>query len=103
VHGPEFVANLRCAPGPSELSLVVREGAPCQDTPAALGDASVVRRAGGVLATVYVNCVAWLATAARTDIAVLLGRVAAHELGHLVMRTSAHGHRGLMRQPGTED
>jgi hypothetical protein len=28
---------------------------------------------------------------------VLLGRVAAHELGHLMMRTSAHPRRGLMR------
>src|SRR5688572_13687397 len=84
-------------PGPSELLLIVREGTPCQDTSATLGEAWVVRRAGGVLATVYVNCVAWLATAARTDVAVLLGRVAAHELGHLVMRTSAHARRGLMR------
>jgi len=70
-------------PGPSALLLVLREGTPCQDRRATLGDAFVVRRAGGVLATVYVNCVAWLATAARTDVAVLLGRVAAHELGHL--------------------
>jgi hypothetical protein len=46
---------------------------------------------------VYVNCVASLATAARADVAVLLGRVAAHELGHLMMRTSAHARRGLMR------
>ena len=90
-------------PGPSELLLVLREGAPCQDTRATLGDAFVVRRAGGVLATVYVNCVAWLATAARTDVAVLLGRVAAHELGHLLMRSSAHGRRGLMRPNWTPD
>jgi hypothetical protein len=56
-----------------------------------------------VLATVYVTCVAWLATAARTDVAVLLGRVAAHELGHLVIRTSAHARRGLMRPHWTPD
>ena len=90
-------------PGSSELLLVVRDGAPCQDTRAKLGEAWVVRRAGGVLATVYVNCVACLATAARTDVAVLLGRVAAHELGHLLMRTSAHGRRGLMRPNWTPD
>jgi hypothetical protein len=76
-------------PGPSELLLVVREGAPCQDTPATLGEALVVRRAGGVLATVYVNCVTWLATAARTDVTVLLGRVAAHELGQANYRSLA--------------
>ena len=90
-------------PGPSELLLVVREGAPCQDTSATLGEAWVIRRAGGLLATVYVNCVAWLATAARTDVAVLLGRVAAHELGHLMMRTSSHARRGLMRPNWTPD
>lgn len=90
-------------PGPSELLLVMREGTPCQDTSATLGEAWIVRRAGGVLATVYVNCVAWLATAARTDVAVLLGRVAAHELAHLMMRTSAHARRGLMRPNWTPD
>jgi len=89
--------------GPSELLLVVREGGPCQDTPATLGKALVVRRAAGVLATVNVNCVARLATAARTDVAVLLGRVTAHELGHLVMRASRHARRGLMRPNWTLD
>jgi hypothetical protein len=86
-----------------ELVLVVREGPPCQETSATLGEALVVRRAGGVLATVHFSCVAWLATAARTDVAVLLGRVAAHELGHLLMRTSAHARRGLMRPNWTPD
>jgi hypothetical protein len=89
--------------GPSELLLVVRGGAPCQDTSATLGEAVVIRRAGGVLATVYVNCVAWLATAAGTDVAELLGRAAAHELGHLMMRTSVHARRGLMRPNWTSD
>ena len=85
-------------PGPSEFLLVVRAGDPCHhDTSATLGAAVIVRRAGGVLATVYLNCVASLATAARADVAVLLGRVAAHELGHLMIRTSAHARRGLMR------
>ena len=92
-------SSLTCdvPPGPSELLLVVREGTPCRDTSATLGEAWVVRGAGGVLATVNVNCVASFARAARIDVAVLLGRVAAHELGHLMMRTSAHARRGLMR------
>ena len=91
-------------PGPSELLLVVRAGYPChQDISPTLGAAFVVRRSGGVLATVYVNCVASLATAARADVAVLLGRVAAHELGHLMMRTSGHARRGLMRPNWTPD
>lgn len=85
-------------PGPSEVLLVMRAGKRCHhDTSATLGAALVVRRRGGVLATVHVHCVASLATAARADVALLLGRVAAHELGHLMMRTSAHARRGLMR------
>jgi hypothetical protein len=90
-------------PGPSEFLLVVREGTRCQDRSPTLGRSWVVRRGGGVLATVYVNCVAWLAGSARTDVAILLGRVVAHELGHLMMRTSAHPSRGLMRPHWTQD
>lgn len=90
-------------PEPSELLLVVREGEPCQDVPATLGKAFVVHRAGGVLATVYVSCVESLATAAQTDVAVLLGRVAAHELGHLMMRSVVHARHGLMRPKWTPD
>jgi hypothetical protein len=90
--------------GPSDLLLVVRAGVPChQDISATLGAALVARQARGVLATVHVNCVASLATTARADVAVLLGRVAAHELGHLMMRTSAHARRGLMRPNWTPD
>lgn len=85
--------------GPSELLLqVVRQETPRQATSATLGHAIVDRRAGGgVLATVYFDRIARLASVAGTDAAVLLGRVAAHELGHLMMRTHAHSHRGLMR------
>jgi hypothetical protein len=82
-------------PEPSELSLrIVREGAHRQDTSATLGDALLDRRAGGVLATVYFNHIAWLANVGGTEAAVLLGRTAAHELGHLLMRTSTHPRRG---------
>jgi hypothetical protein len=90
-------------PGPFELLLVVREGARCQEVPARLGEAVVVRGAGGVLATVHFSCVAWLAKTAGTDVAVLLGRVIAHELGHLLRRTSAHARHGLMRPNWTPD
>jgi hypothetical protein len=83
-------------PGPSELLLrVVREENPGQDT--ILGSAVVVRGSGGVLATVYADQVARLAREAQSDVAVLLGRVAAHELGHLRMNTTAHARHGLMR------
>lgn len=62
-----------------------------------LGTAMVAPCAGGVLATVYSNRVANLAEEGAADFAVLLGRVAAHELGHLMMHGAAHSRRGLMR------
>jgi hypothetical protein len=71
--------------------------------PAVLGTAFVIRRAGGVLATVYADRVAVLANQALIDVAVLFGRVAAHELGHLMMRTSVHARHGLMRSQWTTD
>jgi hypothetical protein len=83
--------------------LVLREGANCRNTSATLGEALVIRGEGGVLATVNVNCVASFARAARRDVAVLLGRVAAHEIGHLMMGTSAHARSGLMRRNWTPD
>lgn len=90
------------ARGHSELSLrIVREGAPRHDTSATLGDALIDRGAGGVLATVYFNHVAWLAKTTGTDAAVVLGRAVAHELGHLLMRTLVHPGRGLMRPSWT--
>jgi hypothetical protein len=91
------------SPGRSEFVLVVREGIRCQDTSGTLGQAWVVRQTGGMLAAVNVHCVALLAETARTDVAVLLGRVVAHELGHLMMRTSSHARRGLMRPNWTAD
>lgn len=96
--GPALSAECSSPPARLELLLIVRDGVPCQDTSATLGQALVDRDGGGgTLATVYFDCVQWLATSTGTDVAVLLGRVAAHELGHLMMRSSAHARRGLMR------
>lgn len=91
--------------GPGELSLrIVREGPSWTNgTVATLGAALVDRRAGGVLATVYVNAIAALAIVAGTDAAVLLGRAAAHELGHLLMASTTHRRQGLMRPKWTRD
>ena len=47
---------------------------------------SLDQASAGVLATVFLDRVEWLAFEAGADIALLLGRVAAHELGHLLMR-----------------
>jgi hypothetical protein len=63
-----------------------------------LGDAYVDTAAGaGALATVYVDRVASLAQAAGIDAGTLLGRVMAHEIGHLLLGTATHRPTGLMR------
>ena len=86
--------------GPSELLVrTIRTGASWQGVSATLGEAHVDRQTGGrVLATVHVNRVVRLADEAGTDPGVLLGRVTAHELGHLLMG-EGHSFIGLMR-PG---
>jgi hypothetical protein len=63
-----------------------------------LGFAWVDRDAGrGTVATVFADRTAALAQNAHVDAAVLLGRVIAHELGHLLLGTTTHPRRGLMR------
>jgi hypothetical protein len=51
----------------------------------------------GVLATVYVDRVERLARDSRGDLAALLGRAIAHEIGHLLTGRAAHSGAGLMR------
>jgi hypothetical protein len=63
-----------------------------------LGDAFVdTGRRTGVLATIYADRVLLLAGSAGTDPATLLGHAIAHEIGHLLLASNAHGTRGLMR------
>ena len=52
---------------------------------------------GGALATIYVNRVVTLADRCRLDVQTLLARAVAHEIGHLLLGTSAHAPSGLMR------
>jgi hypothetical protein len=95
----------QCArpPVPSERSLrIVRERALRQARSITLGTAFVDPRAGGVLATVYFDQVARLARETGTDVAVLLGRAVAHELAHLLMRTTTHPRCGVMRPNWTQ-
>jgi hypothetical protein len=54
-------------------------------------------RRSGALATIYLDRVKWLAGASTADVATLLGRAIAHELGHLLLGTPQHGRFGLMR------
>jgi hypothetical protein len=97
-------AGCEASPGTSELLLrVVPEGSARQGASATLGEAYVECGERGVLATVYINWVVRLAGVAGTDLGTLLGRVIAHELGHLIMHPSVHTRRGLMRSHWTFD
>lgn len=85
---------------PGELAIrIVRSPVPLQYRgKLPLGEAMLDTRSGaGVLATIYIDRVEWLAREAGADSRVLLGRAIAHELGHLLMATTAHGPVGLMR------
>ena len=63
-----------------------------------LGDSLVDTRLGvGALATIYVNRVATLAGRCDVDVQTLLARATAHEIGHLLLGTTAHASSGLMR------
>jgi hypothetical protein len=86
---------------PGELAVrIMRSGAVEDGTrrELPLGDAMINSQTGsGVLATVYIDRVNWMAERAGVDAHALLGRAIAHELGHLLMATAAHGPNGLMR------
>jgi hypothetical protein len=56
------------------------------------------RTQSGALATIYLDRVRWLAAAATTNSAALLGRAIAHEIGHLLLGTPQHGRVGVMRE-----
>ena len=63
-----------------------------------LGDSLIDQSLGiGVLATIYVERVEWLAQAADVPVTPLLARAIAHEIGHLLLGSSHHSISGLMR------
>ena len=63
-----------------------------------LGESLLVpSQGGGTLATIYLDQVEWLARAGRVRPHLVLARAIAHEVGHLLLGTSAHSTRGLLR------
>ena len=81
--------------------LVVRLGrAPARDADAkALGSSIIDARTGvGTFATVYVDRVGLVARQGNTDVATMIGRLIAHEVGHLLLGTNTHTNTGLMRE-----
>jgi hypothetical protein len=88
-----------CVEALAPTEVVVRLApAPRQAPPGSLGFSYVVQGAGiGRLATVYPDRVAEFARSAATSSSALLGRVIAHEVGHLLLGTFEHAPHGLMR------
>jgi hypothetical protein len=82
-------------PGPSDLIVRITSAARKGQT---LGQAYVdTTLGGGSVATLYGDRIAKLAQEAKLDGGTLLGRTLAHEIGHLLLGTTAHPKHGLMR------
>lgn len=83
---------------PGELMVRVQPGLFAASRDVTLGSALVDRVNGeGTVATVYPDRVERVARAAQVSPATLLGRAIAHEIGHLLLGTTAHPPGGLMR------
>ena len=80
------------------LHIVAATDANARDHRHSLGFSMIDRgTATGTVANVYADRVAALAEGVGADRVCLLGRAIAHEIGHLLMGTSRHSARGLMR------
>lgn len=80
---------------PTEVVLRIHRLPP--DDSHALGVAIVNDRGPDTIATVYATHVADMARRAGVSTTLLLGHVAAHEIGHLLLGTNRHAPNGLMR------
>ena len=89
---------------PIELVLrVVSVSSPTSDPLAAYGASYIDTTTGsGTLATVYYDRVARAAERTHVPEGTLLGRVMAHEVGHLLLGTTTHAEDGLMRARWTD-
>ncbi|MCC7418235.1 MAG: hypothetical protein IT176_13935 [Acidobacteria bacterium] len=98
----------RCGIQPSRGELIVRITQALHPRSAdplgsdTLGSAAVDTSAGGgTFATIYVDRVERLAASARIGAGELVGHVMVHEIGHLLLGTTTHPRRGLMRAKWT--
>jgi hypothetical protein len=103
--GPRPAAACQLSVGPTELILRIHRLPP--DDSHALGVAFIHARSDAdmtepdTVATVYATHVADLARRSGTSLTTLMGRVAAHELGHLLLGANHHEPSGLMRASWT--
>ena len=87
-----------CKLGLGDGELILRILRLPKDGAHVLGDA-IVREgpAPNTIATVYAAAIAERSRRTGTRLATIVGRVAAHEIGHLLLGTSVHAEHGLMR------
>lgn len=91
----ELIVRLARAPSRSGAT----GGNDSLDSTRALGSSLIDKSTGtGTLATVFVDRIAVMADRGRADRWALVGRVMAHEIGHLLLGTNAHSGTGLMRE-----
>ena len=92
------LAATPCKTGLADGELILRIHRYPKDGAHVLGEA-IVRGASGpnTVATVYAAAIAERARRDGTSLATIVGRVSAHEIGHLLLGTNAHATHGLMR------
>jgi hypothetical protein len=107
---PQVTPGGRCALPLSAAELAVRVvtapavSGPIGRTPLPLGYSLVdVQTQSGALATIYLDRVRWLASAADARVPMLLGRAIVHEIGHLLLGHQAHSRGGVMRAVWTRE
>ncbi len=87
-----------CKTGLADGELILRIHRHPKDGVHVLGEAIVHGESGpNVVATVYAAAIAERARRDGTSLATLVGRVSAHEIGHLLLGTNAHAAHGLMQ------
>jgi hypothetical protein len=89
------VAACRTGLGDGELALRIHRHA--KDGAHVLGEAIVRLSGPSTIATVYAAAIAERARGTGGRLSTILGRVAAHEIGHLLLGTNGHAPHGLMR------
>lgn len=91
--------NCTAPHAPGELAVRLVRSPKSDPNPRALGSALIDSATGsGTLATVYVDRVSAMAGQVKTDIWGIVGRVMAHEIGHLLLGSNSHSDSGLMRE-----
>ena len=91
------LAATPCKTGLADGEIILRIHRYPKDGEHVLGEAIVHESGPNTVATVYAAAIAERARRDGTPLATIVGRVSAHEIGHLLLGTNAHATHGLMR------